>query len=73
MIEWISIKDKLPLYKECILVLLDSGCMVDAVYRGEYEKNLHVFRIELTREDIECKIGESITHWMPLPKHPKGC
>jgi hypothetical protein len=71
MNEWINVKDKLPLYKQCILILLDNGCIADSVYRGEYEKGLYVFRIELLREDIECKIGKEITHWMPLPEFPK--
>lgn len=68
--KWISVKDKLPLYKQCILVLMDNGCVADAVYRGEYEKELHVFRMELTREDVKCKRGEHITHWMPIPELP---
>lgn len=74
MNEWISVKDRLPLYKECILVLLDDTYIADAVYRGEYEKKVHIFRIELTREDIELSIKDKygrITHWMPLPDSPK--
>jgi len=67
--DWISVKDQLPLYKECILVLYNEYT-VEAIYRGEYEENLHVFRIELIMEDIKCKIGERITHWMRLPEIP---
>ena len=65
--EWISFKDKLPLYKECVLVYLDTKSITEAVYRGEYEKGIHIFRIELTREDT----AERVTHWMPLPSPPK--
>lgn len=67
---WVNIKKRLPLYKQCILVLFDNGCILDAVYRGEYEKDLHVFRIEFLRKDIKCEIGECITHWMPMPELP---
>lgn len=64
--KWISVKDKLPLYKQCILVYLNNGTITEAVYRGEYEKDSHVFRLELTREDTD----ERITHWMLLPEPP---
>jgi hypothetical protein len=65
--EWISVKDKLPLYKQCILVYLDTRVTTEAVYRGEYEKGDHIFRLELNHEDT----GERVTHWMPLPEPPK--
>lgn len=74
MSQWINVKDRLPLYKECILVLYDNKnkypFIVDAIYRGQYTNDLHTFRIPLLNEDIECKIGEFITHWMKLPKTP---
>jgi len=68
---WISVKDKLPLYKQCILVFTENEHIVDAIYRGEYENGLHCFRIELITEDVLCEIGEAITHWMPLPEAPR--
>lgn len=67
----------MPAYKQCILVYLanegvnQEGIITEAVYRGEYEKGIYVFRIELTREDIDCKLGENVTHWMPLPEPPE--
>jgi hypothetical protein len=64
--EWVSVKDRLPLYKQVVLVFLDTEQIAEAVYRGEYEKDIHIFRIELTREDT----GERVTHWMPLPNNP---
>ena len=67
MSEWISVKDRLPLYKQCILAYLDTEIITEAVYRGEYEKGVRIFRIELTREDT----SERVTHWMPLPEPPK--
>lgn len=65
--DWVSIKDRMPLYKECILVYLDNGTITEAVYRGEYEKNIHIFRLELTHEETD----EGISHWMPLPESPQ--
>lgn len=67
MSEWISVKDRLPLYKQVVLAFLDSEQITEVVYRGEYEKDIHIFRIELTREDT----SERVTHWMPLPEAPK--
>ncbi len=64
--QWISIKDKFPLYKQCVLVYLDNKITTEAVYRGEYNKDVHIFRIELTREDT----AERVTHWQPLPNPP---
>lgn len=68
---WIKCSERLPSYKQCVLVYLDTGLdigiITEAVYRGEYEKDVHIFRIELTREDIENKI----MHWMPLPELPE--
>ncbi len=67
MNEWISIKERMPLYKQVVLVFLDSRQIAEAIYRGEYEENHHIFRIDLTGEDI----AESVTHWMNLPEPPK--
>lgn len=64
---WINVKDNLPLYKQVVLVFLDNNQIAEAVYRGEYEDGLHIFRIELTREET----GERVTHWMKLPDAPK--
>jgi len=64
---WISVKDRLPLYKQVILVYLDNKIITEAVYRGEYCKGEHMFRIQLTYDDTH----ERITHWMPLPEPPK--
>lgn len=70
--EWISVKDRLPetipcgagtAYSEAIIVLTDGRKAMMAVYDGV---------------DFICPMdfweawGEEITHWMPLPKLPKG-
>lgn len=67
MSEWISVKDRFPLYKQCVLVYLDTKVITEAVYRGEYDKGEHIFRIELTHEDT----AERVTHWQPLPAAPE--
>ncbi len=67
MSEWISVKDTFPLYKQCVLVYLENGITTEAVYRGEYESEMHIFRIELTREAT----ATMVTHWMPLPAPPE--
>lgn len=64
---WIKIKKTQPPYKQVVLVLLDDSTITQAVYRGEYEPDVHVFRLELTKEDI----SENVTHWMPLPPAPE--
>lgn len=65
--KWVSVKEKYPLYKQVVLVFLDTKQIAEAVYRGEYEKDVHIFSIELTRDDT----AERVTHWMPLPDAPK--
>lgn len=67
MSKWISVKNKLPLYKQCILAYLDDKTITEAVYRGEYEEGIHIFRIQLTHEDN----SERVIYWMPLPDAPK--
>jgi hypothetical protein len=71
---WISVKNELPVYNECILILFDNKdehpYIVNAIYRGEYDKDLQIFRVPLLNQDIECEIGKGITHWMPLPEPP---
>ncbi len=67
MNEWISVKKRLPLYKQVVLAYLDTGIITEAVYRGEYEKDVHIFRLELTNEETDGRV----THWMPLPDPPK--
>ena len=62
--EWISVKDRLPLEGQEVLVLNSKG-----VNLAEYwpEKN------EWTDSNYGCCGNEhlgKVTHWMPLPKQP---
>ena len=61
--EWISVKDGLPENgKESVLIALrwgevDIGWCEDGRWRSEFVN--------------EYEDGE-VTHWMPIPQHPKG-
>lgn len=72
VLEWISVKDRLPelipskgtrAYSETVLVWTSGRKMMCAVWDGI---------------DFLCAMsfweawGEEITHWMPLPEPPKG-
>ena len=67
MSEWIKSSEHLPLYKEVVLGYLDNGIMTEVVYRGEYNNNRHIFRIELTGEDTATRV----LFWQPLPSPPE--
>lgn len=67
MNKWISVKDQLPLYKECILfystndnIQVSFGC-----YRGIDEDGIDLFT------DYMGFTALNVTHWMPLPEPPK--
>lgn len=63
--EWIPIKDRLPKDWTDVLVLSRFGFLETAVYTGTPGK----WRIGWNGDMLE---ADSITHWMPLPKPPKG-
>ena len=58
--EWISVKDKLPEKDEVVIICTDKNF----VYAGEL--------IEDTWFLDNDSWTETVTHWMPLPKPPKG-
>lgn len=61
MPEWISVKDKLPDNDSHYLVFAsDTYEVMECIYYGdgEWMKGLK-------------NMTDSVTHWMPLPKHPK--
>lgn len=67
MAEWISVKDRLPEEKTDVLVFdrINKTCTIgyykktfeDGYWNAYYGKN---------------NLRYNITHWMPLPKPPKG-
>lgn len=62
MPEWISVKDKLPENDSHYLVFASDTCeVVECIYYGDGE---------WMTKDLE-NMTDCVTHWMPLPKHPK--
>ncbi len=60
MVEWISVKDKLPNPNDYVLLY---DCHLDLVFEGNYYSDRCGYS-----KDIEYDCG--ITHWMPLPDKP---
>ena len=56
--EWISVKDRLPKPFESVLVFRDGKISID------YNEGNGWFAYDFN--------GKRVTHWMPLPKPPKG-
>ena len=56
--EWISVKDWLPKPFESVLVFRDGKISID------YNEGNGWFAYDFN--------GKRVTHWMPLPKPPKG-
>jgi hypothetical protein len=68
MSEWISVKDRLPVDGEYVLVYAKNGTrrykIDSAIYCEEKKYHWRFF-------DIPNYFGKYITHWMPLPEPPK--
>ena len=61
---WISVKDRLPKAKELVLA-----------YEAAFDSMSMAFRLPNTEEFINAGdyyTLDAVTHWMPLPKPPKG-
>ena len=61
--EWISVKDRLPEDDSPVLV-----------YKSRYSEaygNMETAYYWNQRRWMGC-VGETVTHWMPMPKPPKG-
>jgi hypothetical protein len=70
IVEWISVKDRLPEEWEQVLItgMSTSGAPL-GVHLGELRDGWH-FALS---EDGGCdpNLDENVTHWMPLPTPPK--
>jgi len=74
--KWISVKDRMPINNEDILLFVKEDNIASKVYVGrlkEYKEN-KVFTVY--GWDDSCfshsPAFESITHWMPLPEKPNA-
>ena len=62
--KWISVKERLPENEKCVLVYSQDGGVAEGKYNARFKEWVQ-FRWNVT----ELK---NVTHWMPLPKPPKG-
>lgn len=66
MSKWISVKDRLPKHCQEVIVCCvasDKHEVHAATYSADFEY-FYIFKTSLAVKDV--------THWMPLPKKPKG-
>ena len=72
--EWISVKERLPKsMANKVLVYLQHEDLVDQIGYGHYEKfKGKEMWYDLEHDEQFSKRGYTVTHWMPLPKSPKG-
>lgn len=61
---WIDVKDKLPLYKECIIFMTVDEDVIYGVYNGMDEHCENNF----VSYDRENEYTTEVTHWIPSPK-----
>lgn len=64
MSEWISVKNKLPLEGELVLVYYEED--------GDNHIDLLVHELDGYFETRSCFDFPVVTHWMPLPKPPSN-
>ena len=66
--EWISVKEKLPNDREWVLVWHTGySTPKKAKHKDDCDPYLPIFIL-----DGDKGLGGEVTHWMPLPKPPKG-
>lgn len=66
---WISVKDKLPDQRIGVLVYCPE---YNNVFAGELDDYLKKGQWYFFDDEIHHPIKEEVTHWMPMPKPPKG-
>ena len=63
--EWIPVTERLPVIGRSVIAYnAPAKCAAEAMYKGE--GRFLQFRWEARLQ------GQEVTHWMPLPKPPKG-
>ena len=63
--QWIPVTERLPVIGRSVIAYnAPAKCVAEAMYKGE--GRFLQFRWEARLQDQE------VTHWMPLPKPPKG-
>ena len=67
--EWISVKDELPNYRENVIVFTENHIDVGHLARGRYGS----LRREGASVDVwkDNEVLRDVTHWMPLPEEPE--
>lgn len=71
--EWISVKDRLPKYKEDVLLSFERIFSVlkqdiKIGYRYKTDDTGESYKIF---EEHSYSVRTDVTHWMPLPKNPQ--
>ncbi len=71
MMEWISVKDRLPGYGDPVIVV-SSGVVQNVIYMMDGADDCDDwFEPYFFDHDDNCKFSpDKLTHWMPLPKPP---
>lgn len=71
--EWISVKDRLPKQGELVLcynirrsIVEHNKPFIGKYIGGSYSEEVYAF------VNIDRNMATGTTHWMPLPKPPKG-
>ena len=68
--EWISVKDRLPVECEDVLVRCKNGAMFVGYFRLDYNKETQWMIHTVLSSARKLNKGR-VTHWIPLPKQPK--
>lgn len=62
MSEWISVKERLPIIGQCVLICSEAGGVAEGCYCIHPNEWVQ-FRWNVAKLNV--------THWMPLPEPPK--
>ena len=68
--EWISVKDRLPVELEDVLVRCKNGVMFVGYFVLDYNDEIQ-WKIHTALSSTRKLNKGRVTHWTPLPKQPK--